>query len=290
MSTGTAYRTVFDISHKGFDWWFPSAGVGFVILGAGLIWASRRYRWRLSKSWVGYFMVVFASLWSIGTFTTLHSEYVHLQTAYREGQFSVVEGLVHDFQPMPYEGHRDECFSVESTTFCYSDYGPSAGFNNSKSHGGPIEEGVPVRVSYVGETIVRLEVKDDALPSAEERTRFSEIAKAESQKRMEQDPVITHMNLGFGIAMVFMTGWWNLQWRRFMKFWMRASYKPATVLLFRAFLAVNFVGAVWYLIGQIVRASLSRSDYLVGLEVGAGISGIIWMMVYVVEWMNRRRI
>jgi hypothetical protein len=57
MGTDTAYRAVFDISHKGFDWWFPLAGVGFVILGAGLIWLSRRYRWRMSKSWVGYFMV-----------------------------------------------------------------------------------------------------------------------------------------------------------------------------------------------------------------------------------------
>jgi hypothetical protein len=49
------YETVFDISQKGFDWWFPLAGLGFVVIGAGLIWLSRRYSWPLSKSWGGIF-------------------------------------------------------------------------------------------------------------------------------------------------------------------------------------------------------------------------------------------
>jgi hypothetical protein len=31
-------------------------------------------------------------------------------TAFQNGQYSVVEGTVEDFHPMPYEGHDDECF------------------------------------------------------------------------------------------------------------------------------------------------------------------------------------
>jgi hypothetical protein len=53
--------------------------------------------------------------------------------------------------------------------FCYSDYEVTAGFNNSASHGGPIREGLPVRVSYIGNTIVRLEVSNDSLPSDEHK-------------------------------------------------------------------------------------------------------------------------
>ena len=70
----------------------------------------------------------------------------------------MVEGVVKNFRPMPYEGHQDECFSVQAQTFCYSDYVVTVGFNNSASHGGPIREGLRVRVSYIGNTIIRLEV------------------------------------------------------------------------------------------------------------------------------------
>ena len=93
------------------------------------------------------------------------AEYLNLRSVISQGQFSVVEGAVTNFRPMPYTGHTLECFSVREQTFCYSDYVVTAGFNNTTSHGGPIREGLPVRVSYIGGTIVRLEVKADALPS-----------------------------------------------------------------------------------------------------------------------------
>ena len=236
-------------------------------------------------------MVAFASLWSMGAYTAMHSEYAHLQAAYHEGNFSVVEGLATDFQPMPYEGHRNECFTVQNKQFCYSDYGPSAGFNNSTSHGGPIRENLPVRVSYVGNTIVRLEVKSDALVSGEDRTRFSRATEAESQRRMEKDPMTRHMNLGFAIAMVFVSGWWNFGWRRFMKFFrLTESSKPALLTLFRAFLAANFVGSIWNIGRLVMSGDLSRSDYLVGIEVGVGIVGVVWLMVNFTEGMNRRSV
>jgi hypothetical protein len=108
----------------------------------------------------GYGMIGFACLWSGVMFSSTFGEYVRVRSAYRRSQFKVVEGRVADFRPMPYEGHQDECFSVQSQTFCYSDYEVTAGFNNSASHGGPIRDGLPVRVSYVGNTIVRLEVSN----------------------------------------------------------------------------------------------------------------------------------
>jgi hypothetical protein len=61
---------------------------------------------------------------------------------------------------MPYGGHADEKFTVNGATFSYSDYSVTAGFNNTKSHGGPIDEGKRVRVTHLGNIIVRLEVGD----------------------------------------------------------------------------------------------------------------------------------
>ena len=63
-----------------------------------------------------------------------------------------------DFVPMPYTGHASERFAVGGKTFSYSDYILTGCFNNAASHGGPIKAGLTVRVSYVGNCIVRLEV------------------------------------------------------------------------------------------------------------------------------------
>lgn len=234
-------------------------------------------------------MLGFACLWSGLVFTTTFSEYLGLRSAYRQGQFSVVEGYVTNFRPMPYEGHQDECFSVQSETFCYSDYGVTAGFNNSASHGGPIREGLPVRVSYRGNTIVRLEVRSDALPSASERAASADAAQKDWQQREEKDPVLDRMTLGFAAAVVFMTAWWNLQPQRFMRFWSKPPYTPLTVILFRLFFAANLVGAVSYLIGQVNRHQRSMSQYRAAAEIAAAWIGVIWVMVTVMWWFASRR-
>ena len=159
------YRVAFDLSQKSFEWWFPAFGLVFVAIGGVIVWLGRTRNWQGSRRIAGYFMIGFACLWSGVTFSTTFSDYAALHSAYRRSQFSVVEGRVTNFRPMPYEGHQLECFSVQSQTFCYSDYVVTAGFSNSASHGGPIREGLPVRISYIGNSIVRVEVRSDTQPS-----------------------------------------------------------------------------------------------------------------------------
>ena len=69
-------------------------------------------------------------------------------SALRAGNYSVVEGVVESFHPMPYEGHSYESFRVRGIRFTYSDYTITPCFNNTASHGGPIREGIRVRVVY----------------------------------------------------------------------------------------------------------------------------------------------
>lgn len=201
----------------------------------------------------------------------------------------MVQGYVTNFRPMPYEGHQDECFSVQSETFCYSDYGITAGFNNSASHGGPIREGLPVRVSYVGNTIVRLEVRSDVLPSAGERAAVAEAAQKDCQQREERDPVLDRMTLGFSAAAVFLTAWWNLQPQRFMRFWLKPPYKPLTAIFFRLFFVANLIGATSYLIGQVNRHQRSIYQYRAAAEIAVAWIALIWVMVTTMLWFARRR-
>ena len=57
---------------------------------------------------------------------------------------------------MPAGGHRGEHFCVADACFDYADFIVTAAFNNTSSHGGPINEGLPARVTYVGNAIVKL--------------------------------------------------------------------------------------------------------------------------------------
>jgi hypothetical protein len=91
-------------------------------------------------------------------------------STFQKGSYQIAEGQVTKFDPMPYDGHKNECFSVEEKRFCYSDYGAHPGFHNTASHGGPIRSGLQVRIAFMpvshrGNIILRLEVaREQAAP------------------------------------------------------------------------------------------------------------------------------
>lgn len=106
------------------------------------------------KIWTGG-----VSIWIILASITIFSEYFKMLYAIDNKQYSIVEGIVENFDPMPYEGHKVESFTVENARFEYSDYSITNCFNNTKSHGGPINQGVYVKIYHVDNHIIRLWVK-----------------------------------------------------------------------------------------------------------------------------------
>jgi len=171
------FKTVFDAGQQGFAaGWFSAFGLIFVVIGAFLVFrptlmqrllpAGPQGTARRIFSWVFF---IFALLWTAIAFTTTYLQYWMITSALNEGRYSIVEGRVINFVPMPYEGHADESFSVGSQRFTYSDYEVTSGFHNSASHGGPIREGLYVRVTYVGNLILRLEVYEESDSTAGSR-------------------------------------------------------------------------------------------------------------------------
>ncbi len=59
---------------------------------------------------------------------------------------------------MLWAGHDTERFDVNGINFSYSDYMVTGGFNVTSSHGGPVREGLAVRICYKDGEILRLEV------------------------------------------------------------------------------------------------------------------------------------
>jgi energy-coupling factor transporter transmembrane protein EcfT len=150
---------VFDIRNSGLrTWWFPSAGLFFVAIGVALA----RFRYRFAKkglpSSFPWLFLGFSVFWTCLTTVATVGSYVSLRHALSSGNYQFVEGIVHNFKPMPYEGHAMESFDVAGEHFEYSDYDITSGFNNTSSHGGPILDGVYVRIRHRSGTILHLEI------------------------------------------------------------------------------------------------------------------------------------
>jgi hypothetical protein len=84
-------------------------------------------------------------------------------SALREGRFSIVEGPVTEFDQ--YFGGvfgKGESFRVSGKRFTVTQYNASAGerggFHQLSSQGGPIRDGLNVRIAYSGSEILRLEI------------------------------------------------------------------------------------------------------------------------------------
>ncbi|WP_448951557.1 hypothetical protein [Labrys neptuniae] len=159
------YVTIFDAANNPIrNWTFFAPGFLFVAVTAimvfkpdilagvkirGLTQYGPRMRW---------FCFLFASAVTVFAMVSIIGGNISAMMALRAGRCNVVEGKVEDFKPMPYGGHTSESFSVAGTRFSYSDFVITSGFNNTASHGGPIREGVPVRICARGGDILRLEI------------------------------------------------------------------------------------------------------------------------------------
>ncbi len=158
------YKVVFDVAQVGFkDWSFSAFGLIFIVIGVGML----IYRWKnpakdstFRTRIFPYAFTAFACFWTATSFWATYSGYSHLRNALHNGKYTIVEGTVTDFVPMPYTGHAMEKFNVNGHHYEYSDFVVVAGFNNTQSHGGPIRQGLKVRIADVGGQIARLEIEE----------------------------------------------------------------------------------------------------------------------------------
>ena len=91
-------------------------------------------------------------------FIAIYSEYRNARNAFEAHSYSVSEGVVTDFVPMPPGGHSTESFVVNGVRFEYGGGWGSTTFN-SEWNKGFIHNGVETRITYVGTEIIKVEVK-----------------------------------------------------------------------------------------------------------------------------------
>lgn len=141
------YRTIFTVLQNSTPLW-PSAIAPAIVtvstVGAvvALIW--RKTRWFVIVP--VYVLLLFMAAVLDGS--GVRGMYARAKDSYLKGDYAVVEGTVSNFHPMPYSGHEEETFFVNGLRFSYSDYELGPCFNNTASHGGPIREGLRIRIAF----------------------------------------------------------------------------------------------------------------------------------------------
>ena len=168
------YVKVFDLAETGYTtWFFPSFGLIFVLFGILFIIAPYIFKKLKGKlvgfgnrsykiySWIQFGFIIY---WTAYAFLSTYSEYKSFKNILINQEYEVVEGKVENYDPMPHRGNKNESFIVNDIKFSYSDYSVTNAFNNTKSHGGPINRNSYVNIYYTSvcnnNYILRLEIKD----------------------------------------------------------------------------------------------------------------------------------
>lgn len=264
-------------------------GVVFVAIWNGGPVLKRRFGWKEPK-WF-----VFAGLAGFGLFWTGLlgiSGFVQSHNAVRvftDCPRSTVEGVVTDFQPMPYEGHRDECFSVQEQRFCYSDYELTPGFHRSASHGGPIHEGLPVRITYRDGMILRLQIPADRVQDPNQQAAVERASERDRQRRMDGDPVERRMMAAFYLATLGWVIWWNVKWKLVIGLWVRPPYGRRTEIAFRLFFAANLVGSLIGLVTYFWNHPIAKSAVLPTLYSTIVMGAVIAVMSFIGVQLAKKR-
>jgi hypothetical protein len=159
------YRTVFDIADGYQQWGMPLWGLLMTLLALGnvidlnkssALWWSRNFMKCKAGGYVG---LGFATLWTALAFGSTYGSYYELRAAAIGGDCRVEEGIVTKFRPPADAGGKGrENFCVAETCFAYAQYTAYAGFHNTSAHGGPLRDGLHVRVTHVGNAIVKLQI------------------------------------------------------------------------------------------------------------------------------------
>lgn len=76
--------------------------------------------------------------------------YKTIENALQKKNYKIVKGIVEDFTPAPYAGHKEESFKIKDKYFSYSDYEITTFYHQTRSHGGLIRgDGQKIKIAYI---------------------------------------------------------------------------------------------------------------------------------------------
>ena len=148
------YQVVFDIQQNWYTgWWISAIGIAIIALPIIVFYARTSMSKRMQFGPVVFGMLI------LGLGMMNFFSFIALRSAARNGNYEVVEGPVKQFVPGPFQGRKHpESFVVNNYRFSYEDNYSALGFSQTRKLGGPIKEGLQVRIAHVEGTIIKLEI------------------------------------------------------------------------------------------------------------------------------------
>jgi hypothetical protein len=160
------YQVVYDAANASFP--LEDLVIFLFILAICVYWIIRRNH--LPKGWreIGLLLAGFGVIFSLCVGIILVSSklsgYNKVQDTIRNGSASMVEGPVENFTVS--SGDNVNSFIVQDAHFRYSRYSETFGYHVTQAEGGPIKDGIIVRIHYTDiegdpstPVILKLEIK-----------------------------------------------------------------------------------------------------------------------------------
>ena len=98
------------------------------------------------------------------------------------------------------------------------------------------------------------------------------------------------MTTGFFLAGFFWTLWWNIDWRRFIKFYVGGPpYRRWIEIVFRTFFAACALGAADDVVTRLFRPNRPARFYLDVVGIAVVWFAVIILMVKTDEWFSSKR-
>jgi hypothetical protein len=92
------------------------------------------------------------------------------------------------------------------------------------------------------------------------------------------DIIEQRMQIAFIFTATCWALWWNIQWKKVMRFWVRPPNREWVMLLFRIFFVLCFVGALGGLVQDLHQNPLAKSEILPTAEIAATMCTVVALM------------
>jgi len=99
------------------------------------------------------------------------------------------------------------------------------------------------------------------------------------------DALEQRMQIAFIFTATCWALWGNIQWKNAMRFWVRPPNPQWTVLLFRIFFMLCFLGTLGRLVQELLEHPLTGGEILPTAEIAAIMCTVVTLMTGLVLWM-----